>query len=115
LKSNPHFAKPFSPFFTKTVLQSTKISFIINPLQANRFYAKKKISLDIFKISFKRNAMCKPSYEIIFTSHALFRAKSRGIHAGLLHETVQTGRFEWFGKNRVKIIKEYDRCSVSQK
>ncbi len=57
--------------------------------------------------------MYKPPYEIVFTSHAVFRAKSRGIHVGLLNEIVQTGRFEWFGKNRVKIIKEYHHCTIT--
>lgn len=51
--------------------------------------------------------MFKPAYEIFFTQHAFLQAKKRGIHPDLLEETVLQGRFEWFGKNRVKIIKEY--------
>lgn len=56
--------------------------------------------------------MYKPPYEIIFTNHALFQAKKRRIPPEIIEETVQTGRFVWFGKNRVKIVKEYYRATI---
>ena len=56
--------------------------------------------------------MYKPPYEIIFTKHALLQARVRNIHPDILEDTIQNGRFKRFGKNRLKIIKEYHRATI---
>lgn len=56
--------------------------------------------------------MYKPPYTIILTRHAYRRAIERGIHSDMIEEAIQQGRMEWFGKNRVKIIKEYHKATV---
>ena len=56
--------------------------------------------------------MYKPPYRIILTRHAYRRALQRGIHSDMIEEVIQQGRMEWFGKNRVKIIKEYHKATI---
>ncbi|HIH19916.1 TPA: DUF4258 domain-containing protein [Candidatus Micrarchaeota archaeon] len=47
----------------------------------------------------------KGDWEFIFTLHAVFRAEERDIDGKTLEMVIQTGRFEKFGKNGMKIIK----------
>lgn len=48
----------------------------------------------------------KGGLEFVFSLHAVFRAEERDIDGQALRETVQTGSFQKFGKNGLKIVKQ---------
>ncbi|MFH0955263.1 MAG: hypothetical protein V1777_04110 [Candidatus Micrarchaeota archaeon] len=56
--------------------------------------------------------MYKPPYEIRFTHHALKQADKRNIGIEIIEDTVEHGQFNWFGKNRVKIVKHYHNRTI---
>ncbi len=57
--------------------------------------------------------MRKGDYEIVFKTHAVFRAEERRIPWDLIESTVQTGEFEKFGKRMVKISKEFKDARIT--
>ena len=47
----------------------------------------------------------KGETEVIFTLHAAFRAEERNVDGKTLRDVVNSGSFEKFGKNGIKIIR----------
>ncbi len=56
--------------------------------------------------------MKKNNYEIVIKRHAFVRAIQRKIHPDIIEETLQSGKMEYFGKNRVKFEKRFKRYSI---
>ena len=51
--------------------------------------------------------MQKGQYRIILTRHAFLQAMKRGIHPDIIESALQQGTMQWFGKNRVKFVKQF--------
>ncbi len=51
-------------------------------------------------------------YNLEIKRHAFIRAMERGVSPDMIEATIKGGRIEAFGKNYVKFIKRYKRCTV---
>lgn len=57
--------------------------------------------------------MLKGKYEIVVKRHAFIQAMKRGISPDIIEDVIQQGKMKKFGKNNVKIIKEFRKMTVT--
>ncbi len=50
--------------------------------------------------------MERDKYDIVIKHHTFIRAMQRGITPDRIEETIKCGKIKYFGKNRVKFVKE---------
>lgn len=62
--------------------------------------------------SAKSGIIRKGDYEVVFSTHALFRAEERGVSWNEIEAVVQNGVFKRFGKRLVKISKKFREKTV---
>lgn len=55
----------------------------------------------------------KGKYEIAIKRHAFIQAMKRGISPDIIEDVIQQGKFKHFGKNNVKIVKEFNKMKVT--
>jgi hypothetical protein len=51
-------------------------------------------------------------WEVQLTTHAIMRAKDKGIYPFMIYATIKGGRIKKFGKNYVKFIMNYKKGTV---
>ena len=51
-------------------------------------------------------------YDLEIKRHAFIRAMERNVTPDMIEATLNGGRVERFGKNNVRFIKDYKRCTV---
>ena len=54
----------------------------------------------------------KGNFEIVITKHAFERALQRQVHPDLIESAIQTGAVERFGKNNLKIVKQFRKFTI---